>query len=77
MQQIAQVNSKTRSLFTALCRKWLTPLEAAAECGILSLSQRCGEFRRAGHCVVDKWVKLPSGSRVKAYRITRPTKWTA
>jgi len=47
------------------------------------LSQRCGEWRRdpvlqaAGVIVLDKWVALPSGSRVKAYRIVRPTKWTA
>jgi hypothetical protein len=69
--------TKKARLFRALCRRWLTPLEAVAECGIFSLSQRCGDFRREGHTVLDKWVHLPSGSRVKAYRITRPTSWTA
>jgi hypothetical protein len=69
--------TKKANLFRTLCRRWLTPLEAVAECGILSLSQRCGEFRRAGHTVADKWVTLPSGSRVKAFRIVKPTKWSA
>jgi len=63
--------TKKAKLFSMLGRRWMTPLEAVAECGILSLSQRCGEFRRAGHTVADKWVTLPSGSRVKAYKIAR------
>lgn len=71
-----QATKKAR-LFRTLCRRWLTPLEAVAECGIFSLSQRCGEFRRDGITVIDKWVDLPSGSRVKAYRIVKPTSWTA
>ena len=45
------------------------PSHAVAECGILSLSQRCGEFRRAGHTVADKWVTLGNGKRIKSYRI--------
>lgn len=69
--------TKKADLFRTLTRRWLTPLEAVSVCGIFSLSQRCGEFRRAGHAVIDKWVVLPSGSRVKAYRVVRPTKWTA
>jgi len=69
--------TKKTTLFRTLCRKWLTPLDAALECGVFALSQRCGDFRREGHCVIDKWVHLPSGARVKAYRITRQTKWSA
>lgn len=69
--------TKKQILFGTLCRRWLTPLEAASVCGILSLSQRCGEFRREGHTVAEKWVTTPSGSRIKAYTIVRPTKWTA
>ena len=69
--------TKKAHLFRTLCRRWLTPLEAAAECGILSLAQRVSEWRAAGHCIVDKWVKTASGSRVKAYRVSKPTKWTA
>jgi len=67
--------TKKADLFRTLTKRWLTPLDAVSACGIFSLSQRCGEFRRAGHCVIDKWVALPSGSRVKAYRVVRPTKW--
>lgn len=65
--------SKTKQdrLLTLLKREWLTPLEAAERVGIMSLSQRCGDFRRAGLNVLDKWVTTATGSRVKAYRIAR------
>jgi len=59
------------TLHNALKRRWMTPLDALHMCGCLSLSQRCGELRRAGVRVQDKWVCLPSGKRVKAYRIDR------
>jgi hypothetical protein len=77
MEQNTVTTSKTNALYRTLCKRWLTPLEAVAECGIFSLSQRCGEFRREGHVVLDRWVTLPSGSRVKAYTISKPTSWTA
>jgi hypothetical protein len=58
-------------LHNVLKRRWLTPLDALRMCGCLSLSQRCGEFRRAGLAVQDKWVHLPNGKRVKSYRIVK------
>lgn len=60
-----------QTLIKLLSRKWLTPLSALKEAQCLSLSQRCGELRRAGINVVDKWVKTDSGKRVKSYRIVR------
>lgn len=69
--------SKKAHLFRTLCRRWLTPLEAVSVCGIFSLSQRVSEWRAAGHCIVDRWVKTDGGSRVKSYRVVRPTNWTA
>jgi hypothetical protein len=69
--------TKRDKLFRTLQRKWLTPLDAAIECGVFALSQRCGDFRREGHTVVDEWVKTLGGARVKRYRIVKPTKWTA
>ncbi|MFD0669697.1 helix-turn-helix domain-containing protein [Ramlibacter sp. MAHUQ-53] len=56
-------------LIELLRASWLTPLEALQQAGCLSLSQRCGEFRRRGLPVVDRWVDLPNGKRVKAYHI--------
>jgi hypothetical protein len=56
-------------LLALLQREWVTPLEALQQCGCLSLSQRCGEFRREGIRVSDRWVDLPNGKRVKAYRV--------
>ena len=56
-------------LVKLLNRKWTTPLDALQMVGCLSLSQRCGELRRDGVLVLDKWQALPNGKRVKAYRI--------
>jgi len=60
-----------QTLIKLLSRKWLTPLSALNEANCLSLSQRCGQFRRAGINVIDKWVKTESGKRVKSYRIVK------
>lgn len=58
-----------KHLERTLRRHWLTPITALERCGCFSLSQRCGEFRRAGLNVRDKWVSLGNGKRIKAYRI--------
>lgn len=63
------MKTKTEKLVSVLKRRWLTPLEAVHAVGLYSLSQRCGELRRAGVNVISRWVKTPSGSRVKAYRV--------
>ena len=56
-------------LVRLLHARWVTPLVALQMVGCLSLSQRCGEMRRDGVIVLDKWSELPNGKRVKAYRI--------
>jgi len=56
---------------------WITPLDCAMRGGVLSLSQRVGDFRRDGMTIIDKWVVTPGGARVKAYRLIKPTRWTA
>ena len=61
--------AKIDKLIHVLMRRWLTPLEAAHQCGLLSLSQRVSELRAAGVIVADRWVVTSSGSRVKAYKI--------
>jgi hypothetical protein len=55
-------------LLELLRRGWLTPLQALQQAGCLSLSQRVGEFKRAGIRIEDAWVALPNGKRVKQYR---------
>jgi hypothetical protein len=55
-----------------LRRGWLTALQSAQAGGVLSLSQRCGEFQREGMTVLSKWVETPGGARIKAYRIVWP-----
>ena len=58
-----------QELLELLKKQWVTPIDALQKARCLSLSQRCGNFRRAGYKVEDKWVPLPSGKRVKAYRV--------
>jgi hypothetical protein len=67
--QERKVVTKTATLYAVLQSRWLTPLEAATEVGVFALSQRCTEWRRAGVNVLDRWVVLPSGARVKSYHI--------
>ena len=57
-------------LLKLLKRKWVSPLDALNAVGCFSLSQRCGEFARSGYSVAKKWVELPNGKRVRAYRVT-------
>jgi hypothetical protein len=49
----------------------LTPLIAAYEFGVMALSQRMGDLRRAGYPVVSEMVKLPSGKRVARYSLAK------
>ena len=69
--------SMKRDLLSLLARKWVTPLVALNECNCLSLAQRVSEWRRADLPIVGKWVDTPTGKRVMAYRLIKPTKWTA
>ena len=61
-----------------LMRKgWTTAMQSALAGGVLSLSQRVGELERDGMLIMRKWVETSGGARVRAYRIVRPTRWTA
>lgn len=56
-------------LLNLLKRQYVTPLDALSKAGCLSLSQRAGDFAREGYTVLKRWVDLPNGKRVKAYRV--------
>lgn len=56
-------------LLDLLKSRYVTPLDALDAVGCLSLSQRCGEFARGGYNIVKKWVDLPNGKRVRAYKV--------
>ena len=58
-----------QELLELLKTQWVTPVDALQKAHCFSLSQRCGEFRRAGVNVLDKWVKTDSGKKVKAYKV--------
>lgn len=68
--------TKKAKLFTLLGRRWMTHIDAMSLCKTPTISQRVSEWRADGHTIVDKWVKSP-GARYKAYRLVKPTKWTA
>jgi hypothetical protein len=69
--------SMRERLIGHLKRQWVTPLDALRLVGCLSLSQRVGELEREGHTLDRKWINTTSGKRVRAYRIVKPTRWTA
>lgn len=69
-------NTKKAKLFAMLGKQWMTHIDALQLCGIATISQRVSEWRAAGHTIADRWVSS-SGARFKAYRLVRPTKWTA
>lgn len=58
---------KTQATIKMLRRGWLTALESASRGGVLSLSQRVGDLKRAGVQIAEKWVSTGGGARVKAY----------
>jgi hypothetical protein len=54
-----------------LRRRWLTVEEAVALGLSHDLRKRVSEFKRNGCNVVDKWITLPSGTKIKAWRILK------
>ena len=52
----------------------LTVAQARAKFGIQNVSARIDELRQEGHCIYTNTVKRSDGSKVKAYRIGKPTK---
>ena len=70
LDNIIKADTMLATLIRLLHQEWLTPVDALEKAQCFSLSQRCrGDIRRLGYNVIDKWVKLPSGKRVKAYHI--------
>lgn len=57
-----------QDLEATLRNRWLSPLDALRYCRCMSLSQRCGELRRRGVNVLDRWTEA-NGKRFKEYRI--------
>lgn len=64
--------SKSRQrLIKRLKGSWITSLQWATETGSVKLSTRCSELRSEGISVVDRWLTLPSGKKIKQYRIQK------
>lgn len=52
----------------------LTTAQARARFGIQNVSARIDELRQEGHCIYTNTVKRGDGTKVKAYRMGKPTK---
>ena len=52
----------------------LTTAQARARFGIQNVSARIDELRQEGHVIYTNTVARADGSKVKAYRIGKPTK---
>ena len=52
----------------------LTTSQARARFGIQNVSARIDELRQEGHCIYTNTVKRGDGTKVKAYRMGKPTK---
>jgi len=52
----------------------LTTAQARARFGIQNVSARIDELRQEGHCIYTNTVKRSDGTKVKAYRMGKPTK---
>jgi len=63
--------TKTEHLRRLLKRQWVSPLECLELCGLMTLSQRCSEFKAAGMPLKKKPLKLASGTTVMSYRLGR------
>lgn len=52
----------------------LTVAQARARFGIQNVSARVDELRQEGHCIYTNTVRRGDGTKVRAYRIGKPTK---
>jgi hypothetical protein len=52
----------------------LTTAQARARFGIQNVAARIEELRQEGHCIYTNTVSRGDGSKVKAYRMGKPTK---
>ena len=63
--------TKKADLLKLLGRQWVTPLDALQKCQIFTLAQRVSEWRADGMTIAKQWRTMPSGARVRAYRLIR------
>jgi hypothetical protein len=63
--------TKKAKLLKLMQRQWVSPIKALQDVGILSLSQRVGEFKRAGVNVQTRWARSAAGARFCEYRVVK------
>jgi hypothetical protein len=60
-------NQKELIINHLMTRGPLTVVEAITYIGCYALSQRCGDLRREGFPIKDKWITTNTGTKIKQY----------
>jgi hypothetical protein len=61
--------TQTQQLIKLMKKKWVTPMDALNHAQCFRLAARVHDIRESGIEVHDRWKKVDSGKKVKAYRI--------
>jgi hypothetical protein len=67
------MRTQNQKLHEMMVSMWVTPADAMQFAKCARLAARVLELRRKGVEIVDRWEHLPSGKRVKAYRVKAAT----
>jgi hypothetical protein len=63
------MRTQNQMLKDLMVSMWVTPQDALQFAKCARLAARVLELKRSGVQITDRWEKLPSGKRVKAYRV--------
>lgn len=63
------MRTQNKMLHEMMVSMWVTPQDALQYAKCSRLAARVLELKQAGVQITDRWEKLPSGKRVKAYRV--------
>jgi ribosomal protein L20 len=64
-------HTQRQKLLQEMKRGWVTSLDAALKYGCLYFMTRVSEFKRQGLRLDEKVMTTASGTRIKAYRLSR------
>lgn len=67
------MRTQNERLKEMMASMWVTPADAMQFAQCARLAARVLELRQRGVEIVDRWETLPSGKRVKAYRVKQAT----
>ena len=62
-------HTQQRDILEALCKRWLSPLDALERYGCLRLAARVWDLRQAGWPITGRRYKTRTGKTVMQYRL--------